>query len=386
MEDPLLFTPGPVNLAPSVLRAMATPIVFHRADEFHRLYDEIEEKLRKILFIESSEVYLLTTSGTGSVEAAVANFIRPGEKVLVSIHGVFSERLAEAIRVYGGKVIPIVPDERRGPNINEVEEKLSKGVKVAAFVLNDTCPGILLKNFEKIAKVIKDQGCMLLVDAVSILGGYEIPVDKWGIDVLVTATQKCLAAPPGVSLITVSEEAMRILERSPPRSYYLDLRKYREFARKRETPFTPAITLLYALNEALNLILKVGYDRWIKFHEIRAEALYSSLEILGLKPFVDKEFRSNTVVTIELTDEKLNELPKLLRDEFKIYIAGGMGRFKGRIIRIGNMGYLTKRDILTLLASFGVLLTELGYSPDICSALKLAFQKLKDLSYSEVML
>ena len=385
MNDPLLFTPGPVNLPPTVLRAMATPIVFHRAEDFHRLYDEIEEKLRRILLIESSEVYLLTTSGTGSIEAAVANFVKPGEKVLVSIHGVFSERLAEAVKVYGGEVVPILTSERRGPYIGEIEEKMSEDIKVTAFVLNDTCPGILLKNFEKIAKLVKEHGCLLLVDAVSILGGHEIPVDKWGIDVLVAATQKCLAAPPGISLITMSEEAMKALKETQPKSYYLNLKKYMEFARRRETPFTPAVSILYALNEALNFILRVGYNRWVRFHDIRANALYSSLEMLGLKPFVNEEFRSNTVIALELTGERLDNLIRSLREELGIYVAGGMGRFKGKIMRIGNMGYLTKRDILTLLASLGVLLEELGYSPDTRSALRLAFRQLKNLNYPRVI-
>lgn len=384
MNDPLLFTPGPVNLHPTVLRAMVTPLVFHRAERFHKLYSEIEEKLRKVLLTENSEIYLLTTSGTGSIEAAIANFVKPGDKILVSIHGVFSERLAEAVKVYGGKVVPIFTDERRGPYLSEIENKMSEDIRVAAFVLNDTCPGILLKNFEEIVKLVKEYGCLLLVDAVSILGGYNIPIDKWGIDVLVAATQKCLAAPPGISLITISEEAMRILKENKPRSYYLNLKKYVEFAKRRETPFTPAISTLYALNEALNIILKVGYNRWIKFHEIRANALYSSLEILGLKPFVKEEFRSNTIITLELADEHLNNLVRLLRREFEIYIAGGIGKFKGKVMRVGNMGYLTKRDVLTLLASIGVLLEELGYSPNTHLALRSAFQKLKDLNYQGI--
>lgn len=381
----MLFTPGPVNLPPSVLRAMVSPIIFHRSEDFHTLYSEIEEKARKILKTDHSEVYILTTSGTGAVETAIANFVKPGEKVLVSIHGIFSERLADAIKVYGGKVVSITPNEKRGPKIEEIERKLSEEIKIAAFVLNDTCPGILLKNFEEIAKIVKSYGCLLLVDAVSILGGYEIPIDKWNIDVLVTATQKCLAAPPGISLITVSEEAMEVLKKNIPRTFYLDLRKYMDFAKRKETPFTPAVPLLYALNEALSLILKIGYEKWVEFHEIRAKALYSSLEELGLSPFVDKEFRSTTVISLEVVDEKLNELIKLLRNEFGIYIAGGIGRFKGRILRIGNMGCLTKRDILTLLASIGVLLEELGYRPNTQSALKTAFRFLENLNYPGVI-
>ncbi len=380
--DDLLFTPGPVGLPSPVLRAMATPMVSHRSDEFHELYEAVEEKLKKLLMSDEVEVYLLTASGTGAVEAAVANFIKPGDEVLVPLHGIFSERLAETVRAHGGAVVAVNCGDRRGPTAEEVESALRSNPRVsaAAVVINDTCPGVMLRNFREIAEVVKERGCLLIVDAVSAFGGVEIPVRDWGIDVLATATQKCLAAPPGLSIVAVSEEAASRLGGGSPGTYYLDLAKYRDFSRRRETPFTPALPILYALNEALDFILRVGFKRWVDFHEMRARALYSALSELGMRPFVSEGFRSTTVVSVE-AEGRVGEVARLLRREFGIYVAGGIGRFKGRVVRVGNMGYLTKRDVITLVACLALLLRRLGYEPRVEEALSAAYDALRGLAY-----
>ena len=388
--DDLLLVPGPTNVPEEVLREAARRLVSHRASRFHELYDDLREKLKKILGT-SGEVVVLTTSGTGAVEAMVACLVSRGCKALVPSTGEFSSRLIETLRIHGARVVEVEAEVGSAPSLSEVLEKIeSENPDVVAAVYNDTSPGVRLSYLKELCKAAKSVGALTLVDAVSAVGGEELRVDEWGIDAIAGASQKCLAAPPGVSFVALSSEAVNSL-RERPDTFYLDLHKYLRFAEKSETPFTPAVTLFYALRAALDRILRVGVDNWIADHAIRAQALYSSLEKLSLKPFVKPEFRSRTVLSFRLPGKvKVPALKRSLAFKYGIYVAGGLGHLKDEIIRVGNMGSLKLRDMISLVAAIGLELLGMGVKVSIDEALsslkdeveKLGFPRSRELEGS----
>lgn len=386
MNDPLLFTPGPVGVPFRVIRASIRPMIFHRSEDFHRLFSQVLDKLHRVLST-NEDIIVITSSGTGAVEASVASIIRKGDTVIVPVYGTFSERLYETAVMYGAKVISKRYSGKEGPTPQDIEELLEKdkNIKAVYLVLNDTSPGILLKNFEKIANVVKEKGVLLIVDAVSILGGHDIPIDKWGIDILVSATQKCLATPPGLSIITVSNEAWRVINNMEPRSFYFNLKRYKRYLEKMETPFTPAVSILYALNEALEMILEFGVEEWIKMHELRADILYRALSEFGFKPYVKEDFRSHTIITVSHTRiQDHSTLISSLKKEYNILIAGGIGKYKGNFIRIGNMGCISKRDLVTLISCIATELIKRGIKVDLTNTICKILEDLKCIKTPEV--
>lgn len=370
--DPLLFTPGPTNVPSRVLKAMAKPMITHRGATFRSLYSSVEDKIKQLLDTEN-EVFLLTASGTGGVEAAVANLVKKGTKVIVPIFGTFSERIANAVKTYGGEVITRKYKEGTGPVKEDIAALIDEhsNAEILFIVYNDTSPGVMLKDIDQICKIAKDNGLITVVDGISIVGGAPVHVDTWNIDVFIGATQKCLGTPPGLSFISVSRE---VLEKSKNiNTIYFSFELFKKFAEKRETPFTPAIPLFYALDEALNIILsEIGYKRWLELHERRAEALYKSLEVMNFIPFVHENFRS--VVVISTSGHPSLECPALkseLEKKYAINISGGLGELKNKIIRVGNMGFLTWRDVLTLIAAIAEVLLEHGIEEDVSKALSI---------------
>ncbi len=368
----MLFTPGPTNVPLRVLRALLEPMIHHREEEFKKLYSELVEKLRELLKTDG-EVLVLTSSGTGGIEMALANLVHRGDKVLAPIYGTFSERLAEAVEARGAVVVKRKLEPGVGLD-SEGARALVEEHPDADFLLlvyNDTSPGIMLRELGEICRRAEDGGVMTIVDAISAVGGAPLEVDRWRIDVLVGASQKCVGAPPGVSFVSFSEEALERAEKSGSSSTYFDLRAYRRSAKALETPYTPAINLFKALLEALELIFEVGYDKWIALHEARAEALYRALELLGFRPFVEPRFRSSTVLGLVPPDGvDPGLLKRELRERYGVYIASGLGEFRDRIVRIGNMGSLSWRDLLVLAASLAEVLAHLGVEVDALAALR----------------
>ena len=360
----LIMLPGPTNVPDRVLRAMARPIIGHRGAEFHELYERIEENL-KYVFQTQKEVYLLTSSGTGAVECAVGNLVSPGDKVLVPVFGVFSERLSEKVLRHGGRLVKLAVEWGEAPTASQVEEALERegDVKAVAIVYNETSTGITVRDLPKIAEAAKSHGAYTIVDAISILGGEQLPVDRWGIDLCVTGSQKCLACPPGLAFISVSDEAWREIERNPRRPYYFDLVSFRRFHERRETPFTPAVPLLFALDEALQMIREEGLEQRFRRHASCAEAFYAGLTALGMQIYPKQEaYRSNTVIAVELPEGVDDvKLRSLMKSRYGVQIAGGMGKLKGRIIRIGCMGIISEVETLTTISALENALLDMGH-------------------------
>jgi aspartate aminotransferase-like enzyme len=358
----LLMIPGPTNVPERVMRALAKPITSHRGPEFHEFYSGLIEKV-KYAFQTKNDVFILTSSGTGGVECAISNVLSPGDEVLVPVNGVFSQRLKEKVEILGGKPIE-VPIEWGKAATPEQLARAAEGhdVRAIAVVYNETSTGTTMRGLKEVGKIAREHDALFVVDAISILGGDELLADDWGIDLCVTGSQKCIACPPGLALISVSKRAWKVIEKARSRAYYFDLSKKGEFQKRLETPFTPALSLFFALDEALTIIQEEGLKKRIKRHRKCAKDFYEGIQKMGLKPFADERWRSNTVIAVKnppgVEDKKLREL---MRKKYGVVIAGGMGKLKGTMFRIGNMGIVSGREVSATIKALEGALKELGY-------------------------
>lgn len=258
MNDTLLMLPGPVNVAPNVLAAMSKGIVNHRGAEFGKIYNETCDAMSRV-FKTDNQSYIFTSSGTGGMEAAIANIANPKEKILSVVGGKFGERFADIARVHGIDVEELAVEWGTAVTPEAIEAALEadENIKAVSLIHNETSTGVAAP-IKEIGKVMKNYDALFVVDTVSSLGGDEVDVDKFGIDVCVTGSQKCLAAPPGLSMITLSDDAWKAVEGVNPQTYYFNMKKYRDSGNKNpaQTPYTPSVSLIYGLQEALNDIEK----------------------------------------------------------------------------------------------------------------------------------
>jgi len=358
--------PGPTNVPNRVINAMLTPMINHRSDDFRKLYKDIVNKTQTV-FETENDIVVLTTSGTGAVETSVLNLIKKNDAVIIPVNGEFSTRLADLIDNYGGKTIRINSPYGQNPPIEKIEEAFEKNSNIKALyvVYNETSTGTTLRNLSKLGDLCKAHGAFFVVDAVSILGGDELPVDKWNVDVCFTATQKALAAPPGIAPISISKEAKKYMIENPPPSQYLNLKRYFKYYNDSfETPFTPAVSLFYAYQEALNIIIEEGMQNRISRHRKCANAFYSGLEALGFTPFADADSRSNVVIAVNylpgIDDKKFREL---LSTKFKVLLAGGFGELKGKVFRVGCMGEVSSYHVMRTLSAISSSMSILGVQP-----------------------
>lgn len=358
--------PGPTNVPNRVINAMLTPMINHRSDDFRKLYKDIVNKTQTV-FETENDVVVLTTSGTGAVETSVINLIKKDDVVIIPVNGEFSTRLADLIDNYGGKTIRISSPYGQNPPIEKIEEAFEKNSNIKALyvVYNETSTGTTLRNLSKLGDICKAHGAYFVVDAVSILGGDELPVDKWNVDICFTATQKALAAPPGIAPISISKEAKKYMIENPPPSQYLNLKRYFKYYNDSfETPFTPAVSLFYAYQEALNIIIEEGMENRINRHRKCANAFYSGLEALGFTPFADADSRSNVVIAVNylpgIDDKKFREL---ISTKFKVLLAGGFGELKGKVFRVGCMGEVSSYHVMRTLSAISSSMSILGVPP-----------------------
>jgi aspartate aminotransferase-like enzyme len=361
--------PGPTNVPDRVMNAMLKHIINHRSDDFRRLYKTIVEKTQRV-FQTQNDIVLLTTSGTGAVEASVINMIRKNDKAMIPVNGEFGTRLADLIDSWGGHAIRVTAPFGQNPQYSEIEDAFdrNKDIKAVYAVYNETSTGTTLRYMDKLSQLCSDRGAFFIADAVSILGGDELPVDKWNIDICVTASQKALAAPPGVSPMSISSRAKKHMQANPPPTQYLNLKRYFKYYEENfETPFTPALPLFNAFSEALDMVLEEGLDKRIARHKACADAFYAGLDAMGLSPFARQDARSNVVIAINyipgMDDKKFRGL---LSQQFRILIAGGFGDLKGKVFRIGSMGEVSKYHVMRTLSSIASVMNILGLkvSPD----------------------
>ena len=349
----LIMLPGPTNVSDRVMKAMLGPIINHRGDSFRELYRGVLDKTRH-LFQTEGDVVVLSSSGTGGVEAAVWNLVRPGDAAMVPVFGEFSTRLADAVEMAGGKAVRVSSEFGKVPTLEQLKAAMdAQGSFKALFLVhNETSTGVAAPYVEEATRLAKDHGAVAVVDAISSLGGYAIPVDRWGVDICITGSQKCIAAPPGLALLSVSRGVEEFLKASPPRTRYFDLPRYLEYGARGETPFTPALPLYYALDEALKELLEEGFAKRVERHDRMSERLYDGLAGQGLKAVAEKSVRSKTVVASYypqgVDDAKFR---KALAHDRGVVIAGGFGPFAGKVFRVGCMGQISQEYVDTTLTA-----------------------------------
>lgn len=357
-KAPMLLIPGPITLPERVLKAMAKPIISHRGEEFHRLYDEVEEGLKQV-FKTENDVYIINGSGTAGVDTVLQNFVYEGEKVLIPDFGHFTERVVENVLKVGAKPVTIKSDWGDLPSFRSIANAIEKeDVKSIFIVHNETSTGVTFRMMEEVANIIKNREILVFVDTISDLGVEPFCTDKFGVDVCIAASQKGLGGPPGLSFISVSRRALdKGLNNPMRRSFYFDIEKIHKFHLRKETPFTPAIPLIYGMAEALEILKEEGYEGRIKRHEENAKLIYEFLESENIEIFPRvKEYWSRSVIVFRNRGLNAEAIIRRLREEYRILIARGMGRLRNETMRIGNVGYEGRREIEYFLSSFKTVL------------------------------
>ena len=358
-ETALIMLPGPVPVAPQVLRAMSKPMINHRGPEFRRLLDESREKLRSV-FNTENEILILNGSGTCAMEAAVGN-LGTDKKYIAIENGKFGERLKLLTALYGSSTA-VIADWGTSIEVEQVKQALETGADVVTLVHNETSTG-MTNDVQQIGALCRKQDALLIMDGVSSIGGIQAPIDRWGVDIAFTGSQKCLGLPPGLSMVSVSDRAWDVIKTAERRPYYADLLAHRKSAEKGQTPYTPAMPLFFALEEALKLLEVEGLEARIDRYSVYATSIRAAVQAMGLELFPKlspSSAYSNTVTAINVPLKMEFVALKKAMNRRGIVIAGGQERLKGRIFRIGNMGNLSKGDILQVIEKLELILLENG--------------------------
>uniref|UniRef100_A0A7C3MM06 Alanine--glyoxylate aminotransferase family protein n=1 Tax=Dictyoglomus thermophilum TaxID=14 RepID=A0A7C3MM06_DICTH len=364
MPKNFLLIPGPTPVPQDVLLEMAREMINHRGSEFANILKTNTDLLKKV-FKTENDVLILTASGTGGMEAAVANFFSQGDEVLVGICGVFGERFAKICKAYGLNVKTIVTEPGKGiePDVLEKALKENPNVKAVFLTHNETSTGVT-NNLKELAPIVKENPeRLLIVDAVSSLGAIDLPTDELKIDVVVTASQKALETPPGLAMVSVSELAWKFNEKANLPRFYFDLRQAKKFLEEGATPFTPAVSIFFALKKSLENILNRGLENNFKRHSLLGKAVREAIKAIGVTKLLADERWASDAVTPVIPPDGVNpdDLRKYIRSKFGIVLAGGQGNLKGKIFRIGHVGYVEPTDILVALSAIEISLENVGY-------------------------
>ncbi len=362
LEDTLLMMPGPVPVAPRTLRAMAKPMINHRGAAFSEMYDDCREILADV-FKTQNDIFVISGSGSASMEAAIGCIINKDDTIVAIENGKFGERFKDIAGRYGN-VVPLEFEWGEGIDLGIIEEKLSEGAKAVTLVHNETSAGIM-NPAKEVGKLARKYDALFIMDGVTSIGGDVVEVDKWGIDIAIVGSQKCLAAPPGLSMVSVSERAFKAMDDVDRMPYYLDLKAYKKSADKEstQTPYTPAIPLFFALQDALNIVKEEGMDARIKRHRTGSKSIRAAVAAMGIDmlPKLNEHSNYSNTVSAMKTPEGVgsNDIKK---DMLKrgIVIAGGQARLGNKIFRIGSMGNFTARDILITIQELETVLIKRG--------------------------
>jgi len=380
-----LLTPGPTPIPPRVLETMARPIIHHRTPEFQKIIQEVEEDL-KYVYQTKNEVLIFAASGTGAMEGAVINLLSPGDKALVVRGGKFGERFGEICLAYGIEftAIDVEWGKAVGPEIirNILEEDKrrtanhERRIKAVYTTLCETSTGVAT-DIEAIGKILKNYEAGLVVDAISGLAAVPIKTDEWGVDVVISGSQKGLMIPPGLAFVSVSPKAWALVEKSTLPKYYFDFKAYRKALDKIDTPFTPAVNLIIALREALKIIKEEGLDVIFERHKKMAFAVRSAVKAMGLKLFSPDAYSGG--VTAVRVPQGIDgaKLVKTMRDKYGVGIAGGQAELKGKIFRIATMGYIAVTDLIVCVSTLETALSEMGYKFQLGSGVRALEETLK---------
>ena len=359
-----LFTPGPVPLPPQVIKALGQQIIHHRTPEFTKTFLQVREKLQKLLDTQR-DVLMFSSSGTGAMEASISNFFKKGDKVLVINAGKFGQRWTQIANRFGLDVIDYQIEWGKTYDKEKIKQYIKENPDLKGILVQHSeTSTTTLHDVEFLGKLCKElDDCLLVVDGITSVGVYQVYPEKLGIDVLITGSQKALMLPPGLSILYYSEKAEKRLDTSDLPKYYFDVKAETKKQRQGQTAYTPAISLIIALNESLNLILDEGLENLEKRHAVMAEATRQAVKELGLKLLSESSANSATGV---YAPEGINadDLRKeLLKIGFRV--AGGQDHLKGKIFRIAHMGYFDFMDMVQVIAGLELALKKLGYPVEL---------------------
>jgi aspartate aminotransferase-like enzyme len=357
-----LRIPGPTPCPPEVLKAMARPMINHRGAEFHQLINDVTEKMKQV-FQTKNDLFLLTGSGTGGLEAAIVNVLSPKDKVLSVSIGVFGDRWANIAKTFGAEVVNLKFEWGKAADPAAIKKAIKDNPDIKAVLVthNETSTGVT-NDLGTISKVVKDAGKLLVVDAISSMSSIDVPVDKWGLDVVVTGSQKGWMVPPGMAMVSVSADAWKAFAQAKMPRFYWDFGKAKSYLEKGENPWTPVVSVVFAFGVALDMILKEGLQNVFARHIRIGKMMRDGVKALGLPLFVEEKYASNTVTAVTIPaglDGKI--FRQILRDEYEIVITGGQQTLDGKILRIGHMGLVSEKDIKELLAVMKVTLPKAGF-------------------------
>lgn len=345
-----LRIPGPTPCPPEALRALSKQMINHRGKEFGKLLNSITVRLKQV-FQTTEDVLILTCSGTGGLEAAIVNTLSPGDKVLSISNGFFGDRFAEVAEQYGAKVSHLAIEWGKPVDPDAVAKalKADKGIKAVLVTHNETSTGVT-NDLKELSAVVKEFDKLLLVDAVSSLSSIDLPVDLWHCDLVVTASQKGWMVPPGLAMVSVSKNAWQAYSEAKMPRYYFDFGKAKNYLEKEQTPWTPAVSICYALDAALDLILSEGLPNIFARHARVAQIAREGIKSMGLSLFPQEDHASNTVTAANASDKiNASKLVQILRDEYDVVISGGQQKLSGKIFRIGHLGFVSEKDIKLVL-------------------------------------
>jgi len=360
-EKRYLMTPGPTPVPPQVLAAMALPIVHHRSPDFRPTYRQVLDRLKDV-YRTQTEVLLYTASGTAGLESVVANLTSPGDRVVAVSAGYFGERWADIARAYGCEVEHIAYEWGETPSADDVASRLAElgGANVVLLTQSETSTGVVC-DVRAFAAAAKEAGTLIAVDAISSLGAVPCETDEWGLDSVVSGSQKALMTPPGLMTVSVSDAAWKAREGAAAPRFYLDWERTRVAQESLDAAFTPAVSIVMGLNVALGLILERGLEAAFDEHVRLGRACREGVKAMGLELFSPDD-DSSAVVTTARVPESINGAQLLLdlRDRFGITLAPGQGPLKGKVFRVGHLGYYDVFDITTALAGIELSLAEAG--------------------------
>ncbi len=360
LDKKYLLAPGPVPVPPKALLAMAQPVIHHRLPEFSAVLETIRADL-KYLFQTRNDVFFFASSGTGAMEACVVNLFSPGDKVIVVRGGKFGERWGELAETYG--LEPVYIDVQWGlpVQVEVVKEVLTTHPKAKGLLMqaHETSTGVKHPVAE-IAALTRHTETLLVVDAISALGVYPLPMDELGIDVMVAGSQKSLALPPGLSFVALSDRAWKRVEEAKLPRYYFDLRKEKKALGRSTTAYTPAVSLLFGLSAILKRLREVGLETLFAHYARLSGACRAGIEALGLELFSQAPCEALTIVKVPEGVDGL-QLMKLMREKYHVTMAGGQAKLKGKVVRIAHLGYQSPLDVVLALSTLEMALSELGY-------------------------
>ena len=353
--------PGPTPVPERVLHALGRHPIGHRSKDFQDLVKSTTEKLRW-LHQTNNDVLTITGSGTAAMEAGIINTLSKGDKVICAENGKFGERWVKVAEVFGLDVIKIRAEWGKPLNPEDFKELLEKDknkeIKAVILTHSETSTGVI-NDVETISKYIKQhKKALSIVDCVTSLGACNVPTDEWGLDIVASGSQKGYMIPPGLSFISVSEKAWEAIEKSNLPKFYLDLKSYKKSLKACSNPFTPAVNLVFALEESLNMMKDEGLENIFLRHERHKLAISNAMLALDLKLFADNKSLSPAITAIEANEFDAEEFRKSVKKRFDILLAGGQDYLKGRIFRIGHLGYVNDRDIISVITAISYTLLE----------------------------